>query len=218
MRKKIISWVVLTIFGITVGVIDLHLYPNKILAAANVSIARIAEQNRENLNKEKHQNKEKFEKVLIGSWHRSPTMMTGMLNLYTFSKDKSFIFKYRRSDTEKRMIDISGKWEIIHENLLYLIITDETVIEGGEFIKDINQFTGWALHNGTPTKKKVDPPREVIYPLKDLKIDEKFDEEHVSPIMVKIGGEQYWKYGSIQDEESLKNVPLIQKIFFNESI
>ena len=96
------------------------------------------------------EDEEKYSKNLIGMWHASPNIAAGYNDYYEFSEDGSFIFKYSQYNGENRIVDISGDWEIIFGNLLALKIKNKTVIEGGEFSKDItSETTEYILRNGT---------------------------------------------------------------------
>lgn len=135
---------------------------------------------------------EKYTKNLVGIWHGSPTAGAGFQDRYEFLNDKRFIFKYSQYDGEKRVVDFSGRWTIIYNNLLQLTVTAKTIIEGGEFTKDVtSETTKYVLENGAIKKVKVNPPQIVIYPLSDIKIDNKYP----NPIHMTIGGIQFWKLG-----------------------
>ena len=130
-------------------------------------------------------------------WHASPDVGAGYNELYQFDKNGAFIFKYSQFDGEKRVIDISGSWKIIYTNLLELTITQKTVIKNGEFTKNNpSGTTEYVLENGTKKKVKVNPPEQIIYPLGKMEINKQFQ----YPLMMKIGGKQFWKLGSTSEE------------------
>ena len=217
MFKKCILCFAALIIGMFIGIAGSQLYENskrpvmitgenertgekEDVPGENENILTPDENDLENdLLDENKNDREKYRKILVGAggWHRSPSMTAAYGDHYIFSEDGTFIFKYSLADEERRVIDISGNWEIINGDLLHLTIMKKTIREGGEFIPGSpSSLTGYSLVNSTTVKVDVEPYEEVIYPLRDLEIDE----SSPAPLMLKIGGVQYWKWGGTADE------------------
>ncbi|MEQ8226357.1 MAG: hypothetical protein ABRQ37_28835, partial [Candidatus Eremiobacterota bacterium] len=107
-----------------------------------------------------------------------------------------FRYDYNQMDGEKRIINISGTWKIINENMLYLIIKEKTIIKGGEFVKsEGSAATDYELINGKAEKIKIDPPEEIIYPVGTIEKDREYN-----MLTVNIGGRKFWKFSNNPDE------------------
>jgi hypothetical protein len=77
----------------------------------------------------------KIEKVIAGSWHAANTVGAAYAEIFEFGGDHTFKFKTSEYDGESRLLDYSGTWELVRDNLLHLTITYKTVWVGGLFEK-----------------------------------------------------------------------------------
>jgi len=135
---------------------------------------------------------------IVGMWHASPSVGAGYRERYEMLQDGNFVFYFSQYDGEKRTVEISGEWNIIYGNLLQLVVTDKKVIEGGEFVKEkTSEISEYVLRGGNLVNKKVQPEEIIIYPLGDIEVND----DYPYPIMMKIGGIQYWKL-----EEIVENI------------
>lgn len=190
MKKKILNVIGFLCFGLILGILISSIFP--------INQTILNHETNESVSSQNSNEKPEYLKNIIGKWHASPEVGAGYNDCYTFAKDRSYIFEYSQFDGEKRIINYKGKWKIIHNNLLSLTITQKTVIEGGEFTKDTtSEVTDYVLSGGTQKVVKENPPKEIIYPLGDMEINKKFQ----YPLIMKIGGIQYWKLGSTGKEE-----------------
>lgn len=193
MKRKALIGIILILIGMVIGATGARLCPgnNKWLVIQDQNV------NQYPAKVQKGDVSKKYKNNLIGIWHLGPNVGAGYNDHFEFFDDGTFIFRYNQYDGEKRIVDISGTWEVIHDNLLALKIINKTVIEGGEFTKDVtSQTTEYVLRNGTLKRIQVNPPEEIIYPLGSIVINK----DYPYPVMMKIGGKQYWKLGSTGEE------------------
>lgn len=165
MRKKYTVFVGSIILGMTIGAAIFYLFINTEEVLSSGLDDRIIEENQKSDEVEINPNND-YKQLLIGMWHTDTDVGAGYNDLYSFSDDGTFIFKYSQSDGENRIVDISGNWEIIHQNLLALTINEKSIID-------------------------LNIPEEIIYPLKEFE-----NNEIKNSLMLKIGGKQYWKLGN----------------------
>jgi len=141
-------------------------------------------------------NSEELKKNITGIWHILPCLPSGWSDNYHFYKNGTFRYDYNQMDGEKRIINISGTWKIINENMLYLIIKEKTIIKGGEFVKsEGSTATDYEIIKGKTEKVKLDPPEEIIYPVGTVEKDREYN-----MLTVKIGGRRFWKFSNNPDE------------------
>lgn len=211
MKKRLFKSVILILVGAMIGGIGVYFYnsQNLIFMGENKITEQVNKENKENKeanqlvddkNKQNTNNisKEKYEEILPGMWNEGEYEGGGnYMELFNFGSDASFTFQYSQFNGEDRNVDFSGKWEIIHGNLLELTIMKKTVIEGGEYSKDVASVTTeYVLRGGTLKEVEVSPYEKIIYPLGEFKINR----EYLFPLTLEIGGIQYNQLGSNGDE------------------
>ena len=220
--KRVMSMVIVFVLGIAFGIIFNNIYYNKVLLNNEEYSSKTDTVEYEinspsptliptdtptplpsptfnpELECQSDNNKEKLKEILTGKFLcDAPALAAGMGEYYLFYSDGTFEYKTSQFDGERRLISFSGKWDIVCKNLLHLIITNKTVLEGGYFEKGYpSGLTDYILRGAEIKEIELDPPEEIIYPLRELSIDKQ--QQH--PLMMKIGGKQYWQWGSTGDE------------------
>lgn len=127
----------------------------------------------------------KLSREMVGLWHATPYVASGMNDLYRFYSDGRFSFEYNQMVWSKRTISYSGKWRIENRRLI-LTLTKETGVVGGRRIKSDMSADGYEIQSG----------KEVIRNLKSPKIEgKKLGKLRQGELtkFISIGSRKYWR-------------------------
>lgn len=100
----------------------------------------------------------KLNRELVGLWHATPYVASGMNDLYRFYLDGRFSFEYNQMVWSKRTISYSGKWRIENRKLI-LTMMKETVVVGGRRIKSEMSADGYEIQGGKEVTRKLKTPK-----------------------------------------------------------
>lgn len=129
----------------------------------------------------------KLKGELVGIWHASPSVGSGMNDLYRFFADGKFVFEYNQMIGAKRTISFSGKWRIQNQKLI-LTITKETVIIGGKRVKSEggSLADGYEIEGGKEITRTLKPAKT------ETKILGKLQQGELTKF-ISIGKKKYWR-------------------------
>jgi len=141
-----------------------------------------------------------YKKHLVGYWHYGQYEgQAGENDRYEFLENRLFIFTFNDYDGEKRLLSFSGEWDVVFGNLLMLTIKNKKVLEGGEYIND-SEFvsTEYIILNGKEKEVEMEEAEIVLYPLSEIEVRDR--KEYNNPIMMRIGGKEFYKLFTLDDE------------------
>lgn len=126
---------------------------------------------------------------IVGTWNDSPGIAAGDGEMYTLFSNGAFKYETSEYDLENRLLSLEGTWQIVHENLMQLTITNKIVLEGGQFEEyELGNDNQYELRNAVQKQIELAEPEVVLYPITELK-DSTKREGH---LMIKIGGKQFY--------------------------
>jgi hypothetical protein len=128
---------------------------------------------------------QKLRSEIVGVWHASPHVGSGMNDNFQFFADGNFRFNYNQMILSKRSISFAGKWEIARGKLI-LIIAEKTDLVGGAKVRSEISADGYEIEGGRTVAKKISPPNKQAKVLSAIKRGEIYK-------MISIGGVKYWK-------------------------
>jgi hypothetical protein len=137
----------------------------------------------------------KLRAELVGVWHASPFVGSGMNDNFQFFADGTFRFNFNWMILSKRIVSQTGKWEISGGKLI-LTITGKTEIVGGRKIKSELSADGFEIEGGELVESVIDPPVKQTKILSAVRQDEIYK-------MISIGGVKYWRLS--EDPKAYEN-------------
>ncbi len=141
-----------------------------------------------NLSAQKRFSDANLRRELVGLWHASPWVASGMNDLFRFHSNGRFEFEYNQMNWSKRIVSFAGKWRIANGNLI-LTITKQISIVGGKKIKSdptSGSVDGYEIVDGTEFTQKLKTAKIENYKLGKL---------HQGEMMkfILIGKTKYWR-------------------------
>lgn len=152
---------------------------------------------RAKLEEEESENKT-LNQQIIGLWHVDPYLAAGWGERYRFFNNGNFKFEFSQYDEEKRVLDMSGKWEI-NNNKLLIKITNKTVVVGGELVEaSPSAISKHSIINGKEEVKQINPPELIEYSIGQIEIDNDSNYKY----KIKINGQYFWKFSDNPNTET----------------
>lgn len=130
----------------------------------------------------------KLSRELVGLWHASPYVASGMNDLFRFYANGRFEFEYNQMVWSKRTISHAGKWRISKGKLI-LTITAKTNLVGGKKVKSDSasgSADGYEIIDATEVTQKLKRAEIKIYRLGKLQDGEMMK-------FIPIGKTKYWR-------------------------
>lgn len=212
MKKNVVSNIIFILIGILVGIILYGIVNYSFIETKkdNPKVSEAYNVTGEEVNNETPQQGKSTElannepmsitkDTMVGTWHLTFGVGAGYNDLYHFNTDGTFTLEYNQYNEEKRLLDISGDWEIIYEHYLMLTIKKKHVKQGGTYEPSSpSALSEYAIEGGTIVEESPEPYETIIYPLENYKKDE----ENLHGLSVEIGGRRFWKLGGGLANES----------------
>ena len=119
-------------------------------------------------------------------------------NTYMFYPTGEFRFYFSQTDCSKRMVSYSGSWSLAEEEVIDLMITSKTLIEGGKLVPSTGNCASDSMIVGGDMKVLV-----LYVPEKmDLSISRiyKDNDGDIQRDVIYIDGMKFWKFGNNPDD------------------
>lgn len=132
-------------------------------------------------------NKELDKVKLIGVWHELPMLPAGWADKIIFFNNNTFRYDFNEMDQIKRIISMSGYYNIFL-NRLTLYAIKRKIIRGGTIIKN-NDF--YEFKNAITIDETLTAPIIYTFPIGTIS----YDKENLKD-SIKIGTRSFWKFSS----------------------
>ncbi len=138
------------------------------------------------------------ESHLVGFWHGSAAVGSGYSRRFFFFPDGRFIYRENSMDGSRRLIEISGKWELQVSHLV-LKADSATYLEGGMIIEPYASYgSDFVIEHAMETGIDLAPPVVFRLPLTDFIPDyaashPETDLDHLTVPFMGIGTREYWR-------------------------